>query len=71
MTKHSPLIRHGLVVLMAVVLFIAEHGIILYYASSHVTPSVSARAAMVVLAVLKHLGAFGSLYALSRRRRPH
>ena len=71
MKKHSPLIRHGLVVLMAVVLLIAGHGIVLYYFSSHAMLSASVVAGIVVVAVLKHLGVFGSLYALWRRRPPH
>lgn len=71
MKKHGLLIKHGLLVSMAVVLLIAGHGAVLYHVSSHAALSASVVAGVVVLAVLKHLGAFGSLYALWRRRRPH
>ena len=53
---------------VATTTFIAAHGIILYSATSHMALSAAAMTAVVTLVVLKHLGLFGPLYALLRRR---
>ena len=57
---------HILIMAAGIVLLIAGHGIILYFVSSHV--GVSTVVAVFLLIVLKHLGVFGSGYALLRRR---
>jgi hypothetical protein len=48
---------------------LAGHGVILYYVSSHVALSAAALSGVVILLVMKHVGLFGQLYALIRRRR--
>jgi hypothetical protein len=58
---------HRLILLAAVGLFVAAHGAILYYVSSHATVSIAAVA--VILLVVKHLGILGPLFAWFRRRR--
>jgi hypothetical protein len=59
---------HRLILLAAVGVFVAAHGAILYYVSSHV--SVSIAVAALILVVIRHLGLFGPLLAWLRRRRP-
>jgi uncharacterized membrane protein YdfJ with MMPL/SSD domain len=59
---------HRLILLAAVGVFIAAHGAILYYLSSHATVSIAAIA--IILVVIKHLGLLGPLLAWFRRRRP-
>jgi membrane protein YdbS with pleckstrin-like domain len=55
-------------VLMIVLL--VGHGVILYYASSHVMLSAAVLSGAIILLVIKHVGLLGPLYALFRRRRP-
>jgi hypothetical protein len=52
-----------------VVGLLAGHAIILYYVASHVALSAAALSGAVILVVIKHVGLFGQLYALIRRRR--
>jgi len=59
---------HRLILLAAVGVFIAAHGAILYYLSSHLSLSIAAAA--LILVVVKHLGLLGPLLAWFRRRRP-
>jgi hypothetical protein len=59
---------HRLILLAAVGVFIAAHGAILYYLSSHATVSIAAIA--IILVVIKHLGLLGPLLAWFPRRRP-
>lgn len=59
---------HRLILLAAVGVFVAAHGAILYYLSSH--GAVSIAAAALILIVIKHLGLLGPLLAWLRRRRP-
>jgi hypothetical protein len=59
--------RIGVVVALAVVL-IAGHGVILYYASSHLALSAGLVSGVILLIVIKHLGLVSSAYALFRRR---
>jgi hypothetical protein len=47
---------------------LASHGVILYYVSSHVALSAAALAGAAILLVMKHVGLFGQLFALIRRR---
>lgn len=55
-------------VLLAVLL--AGHGVILYYASSHVTLSAAVLVGVIALLVIKHVGLLGPMYERFRRRRP-
>ncbi len=50
------------------VMLIAGHGIILYYASSHLALSAGLVSGLILLIVIKHLGLLGPAYALFRRR---
>jgi hypothetical protein len=59
---------HRLVLLAAVGIFVAAHGAILYYVSTHATMSIAVAA--VLLLVIKHLGLLGPLFTWFRRRRP-
>jgi len=59
---------HRLILLAVIAVFVAAHGAILYFVSSHI--SVSIAAATVILVVIKHLGLLGPLLAWFRRRRP-
>jgi hypothetical protein len=59
---------HRLILLAAIGLFVADHGAILYYVSSHATVSIAA--AVLILLVIKHVGLLGPLFAWFRRRRP-
>jgi hypothetical protein len=54
------------IALTVAVVLIAGHGVILYYVSSHMALS-AAIAGVIALVVVKHLGLFGSLYALVRK----
>ena len=68
MKGHSiPRGRTGAVVALAVLL-IAGHGVILYYASSHLALSAGLVSGVILLIVIKHLGLLGPAYALFRRR---
>jgi len=59
---------HRLILLAAVGVFIAAHGAILYYLSSHTTVSIAVVA--VILVVIGHRSLLGPLLAWFRRRRP-
>jgi hypothetical protein len=48
---------------------LAGHGVILYYVSSHVPLSAAVLSGAAILLVMKHVGLFGQLYAVIRRRR--
>ena len=61
-------LAHRLILLAAIGLFVAAHGAILYYVSSHATVSIAA--AVVILLAIKHLGILGPLFAWFRPRRP-
>lgn len=65
-----PIVRSRLRVLPVLLVgLLAGHGVILYYVSSHVALSAAALSGAVILLVMKHVGLFGQLYALIRRRR--
>jgi hypothetical protein len=51
----------------AVVFLLAAHGLAFYFLR-HLALSAVVVSGVVVLVVIKHMGAFGSLYALFRRR---
>lgn len=59
---------HRLIVVVAVGVFVAAHGAVLYYVSLH--GAVSIAAAALIFIVIKHLGLLGPLLAWLRRRRP-
>jgi hypothetical protein len=59
---------HRLILLAAVGVFVAAHGAILYYVSSHATLSIAVIA--VILVVITHRGLLGALLTWFRRRRP-
>jgi hypothetical protein len=59
---------HRLILLAAVGVFVAAHGAILYYVSSHASVSIAVIA--VILVVITHRGLLGHLLAWFRRRRP-
>lgn len=52
-----------------VIVLLAGHGVILYYVSSQVLLSAAVLSGAIILLVIKHVGLFGPLYALFRRRR--
>jgi hypothetical protein len=56
------------IILFGLVVLIAGHGVILYYVSSHTAISGSVLLGVAAVIVLKHLGLFGPLFALFRRR---
>jgi high-affinity Fe2+/Pb2+ permease len=66
MTGHS---RGGIWVLAVLAVLIAGHGIILYYASSHLALSVGFVSGVVLLIVIKHLGLLSPVYAVICRPR--
>ena len=58
-----------LAVVVLVVAFVAAHGVMLYdLASGTALPLAAFASGMVVLAVLKHLGLLGALWAALQRR---
>jgi hypothetical protein len=61
------LTRTWLLPVLAVIL-IPGHGIVLYYASSHLALSTTIASGLMLLVVIRHLGGLGPLYALLRRR---
>ena len=58
--------RLWILALLALVLM-AGHGVILYYASSHMAFSVAVVAGVALLVFIKHLGLFGAAFALLRK----
>jgi hypothetical protein len=56
------------VLLSGGVLLIAAHVVVLRHAVAHVRLSREMLAIVIVLVVLKHLGVFGPVYAIVRRR---
>jgi hypothetical protein len=56
------------VVSVLAVILLAAHGLILYYASSHLALSAGLASSVILLIVIKHLGLLGPAYALLRRR---
>jgi hypothetical protein len=59
---------HRFLLLAAVGAFVAAHGAILYYLSSHATVSIAVIAAILV--VIMHRGLLGPLLGWFRRQRP-
>jgi hypothetical protein len=50
------------------VMLLAGHGVILYYASSHLALSAGLVSGVILLIVIKHLGLLGPTYAVLRSR---
>jgi hypothetical protein len=61
--------RRGWILLLLVAV-LAGHGVILYYALSHVTLSAAVLSGAIILLLIKHVGLLGPVYAWFRRRRP-
>jgi hypothetical protein len=57
-----------LLAVVAVALLVGGHGFALYFVTSHVALSATVLTGVVLVALLKHLGLFASLYAMFRRR---
>jgi hypothetical protein len=69
-TPPHPIVRRRLRMLPVLLVgLLAGHGVILYCASSHLALTAAALSGAVILLVMKHVGLFGQLYALIRRRR--
>ena len=67
--KGHPLSRRRMwVVSVLALILLAGHGLILYYASSHLALSAGLASGVILLIVIKHLGLLGSAYAFLRRR---
>jgi hypothetical protein len=56
------------VVSVLALILIAGHGLILYFASSHLALSAALVSGVILLIVIKHLGLLVRAYALLRRR---
>ncbi len=63
-----PRIRHWILLVLVGVIGLAVHSVILYRVLPHTALSAGVVSGAIVLIVLKHLGLFGPLYALFRRR---
>jgi drug/metabolite transporter (DMT)-like permease len=61
--------RRPWILAVLLVLLLAGHGVILYYASSRVNLSAAVLSGAIILLVLKHVGLLGPVYALLRRLR--
>jgi hypothetical protein len=68
MNGHGQLLRRTWMIGVGVVALIAGHAIVLGYLSSHTAFPAAVVSGVIVLAVIKHLGLLGPLYALIRRR---
>ena len=66
--RHSLLRGRILVVWVLALVLIAGHGLMLYFASSHLALSAGLASVVILLIVIKHLGLLGPAYALLRRR---
>jgi hypothetical protein len=71
MTGHRRLLTRPGIILIAVAILIAGHGIALYFVSSLTTLSAAVLSSVIILVVIKHLGLLGALFALFRRRSRH
>ena len=67
-TGHSLFRRRIWMLAVLTVMLGAGHGIILYYASSHLALSAGLLSGLILIIVSKHLGLLGPVYALFRRR---
>jgi hypothetical protein len=53
---------------VGVVVLVAGHSVALYYVQSHMKLSAAVVSGVITLVVIKHLGLFGALFPLVRRR---
>ena len=67
MSGHSLFRGRIWILALLAVLLVVGHGIVLYYASSHLALSAGLVSGVVLLIVVKHLGLLGPAYALFRR----
>ena len=68
-TPHLLPRRHARMLPVLIVVLLAGHGVILFFASSHVMLSAAVLSATIILLVIKHVGLLGPVYALFRRHR--
>jgi hypothetical protein len=68
MTGHRRLLTRPWILLVAVAILIAGHGIVLYYVSAHTALSAAVLSSVIILVVIKHLGLLAPLFVLFRRR---
>jgi len=68
MTRHRLSKIRLWIVLLGVAVLVAAHGVILYYAASHTALPFALASGVLLLVVVKHLGLFGPVFALVRRR---
>jgi hypothetical protein len=67
MKGYSRIVARPWAMIAAVILLFAAHGLAFYFLR-HLALSAAVVSGIVVLVVVKHIGAFGSLYALFRKR---
>ena len=67
MKVFSGIFAYPWIMIAAVVIVLAAHGLAFYFLR-HLALSAAVVSGIVVLVVVKHIGAFGSLYALLRKR---
>ena len=63
--KHSSILKYGLLTLLAGVI-VAGHAMIFHRITPHLTRDIAV--ALIVIAILKHVGFLGPIHALIRRR---
>ena len=68
MGHDHPRMRPWMLMVPVGVILLVAHSVVLYYALSHKALSATVASGLIVLIVIKHLGLFGPLYALFRRR---
>jgi len=66
MKVFSRIFAYPWIMIAAVVIVLAAHGLAFFL--RHLALSAAVVSGIVVLVVVKHIGAFGSLYALLRKR---
>jgi hypothetical protein len=71
MTVRSRLFKRSWMLPVGAVVLIAGHATILHYVLPHAALSAAVVAGVIILVVIKHLGLFGSLFALFRRQSRH
>lgn len=68
MNLHSRLPARSWILVSLGVLLLAAHGLVFYFVHHHLRLSATILSGVAVIVVIKHLGAFSSLYALLRKR---
>lgn len=67
MNAHNRLLARPWILSVGVLVLLLAHGLIFYFIH-HLALSAALLSGIVVLFAVKHLGAFGSLYAMLRKR---